>query len=220
MKRFVMKQTVKACRYLLLSFWLSGCAFFSSTTSPTVSPIQGSAVKVYLSDQVYWILPSPDAIKGRFVATQLVKGRYGDQAFDLLFQIENKPGQLSLLGMTVSGQQLLQLVYRDGELSGKVSPLVGDRIKLAYLVSDLLLAYGDGDILKVALEGREMTLKETRSNIRVIGYNKRPLIFIEYSGKWMGTDQWPEALWPEIVQYRNQGLGYELEIKTLSKESL
>ncbi len=215
MKCFIMKQTVKACGYLLLSFWLSGCAFFSPTASQTVSPIQGSAVKVYLSDQVYWTLPSPDAIKGRFMATQLVRGRYGDQTFDLLFQIEKKPGQLSLLGMTVSGQQLLQLAYRDGELSGKVSPLVGDRIKLAYLVSDLLLAYGDGEILKVALEGREMTLKEIPSKSRVIGYNKRPLISIKYSGQWMGAGQWPE-----IVQYRNQGLGYELEIKTLSKEFL
>ncbi|WP_066016653.1 DUF3261 domain-containing protein [Endozoicomonas atrinae] len=215
MRRFVIQRPVQVCGYLLLSLWLSGCAFFSPARSQSVSVTLGAESRVYLSDQVFWTLPSPDVIKGHFMVIQQVKGRYGDQSFDLLFQIEKKPGQLSLLGMTVSGQQLLQLVYRDGEVSGHVSPLVGDRIKLSYLVSDLLLAYGSGDVFNTALADQDIIAREIPSKSRVIGYNKRPLISIKYSGQWMGADQWPE-----IVHYRNLGLGYELEIKTLSKEFL
>ena len=192
---------------LFLSFTLmllSGCS--------SLSRQQSAVPEVYLSREVQWQLPGHDILPGQFQLTQSVQARYGDDQFDLLFQVEKYSDRLAMAALTPSGQQLVHMVYQHGRVDGTVSPLAGNNISLAYLVSDFLIAFGQEQALRKKLHqaGAELRSAEQR---RVITHNNAPIITIDY------TDI-DHQQWPQVVKFKNTALGYELVIQTLNRKIL
>ena len=184
--------------------FLSGCSSLNRTVRPST--------EVYLSRDVRWQLPDLQVLPGQFELTQLVQATYDDNTFDFLFQIERQADRLVMAAMTPNGQPLLQAVYQKGEVSGTVSPLVGQSLSLAYLVSDFMLAFGERKPLQPALQKSGVAVKQSPEE-RTISYQGQPIIVIRYSA---GASKH----WPEKVEYRNHALNYRLQINTLNHTSL
>ncbi len=197
---------------------LSGCSGFkiARTKTTSVAPAAiGVSPEVYLSRQVSWRLPDADVVEGAFTAVQSVRGRYGDQSFDLIFQLEKKASSLVMVGVTSLGQQLVQIEYINGTLNYQVSPLLGEGVRPAYLVSDFLLAFGGSKQLLPLLQEKGLTLEMGSETVRTLRHNQQPLVTVHYKGQMSKQDRWPKS-----VRYEHKALGYELEITTLSRELL
>ena len=207
-------------KYLMVLFTsillLSGCQSLTSGQSATsLAQLASTHPEVYLSRDISWHLPSAEIVEGSFMAVQSVQGRYGDKHFDLIFQLEKKADSLVMVGVTAMGQQLLQIEYRGGVLTSQVSPLLGEGIRPAYLVSDFLLAFGAADRLRPLLIDKKLVIEHKAENSRVVLYAGQPVVSMSYrySKNMKGS-------WPDRVMYRHDVLGYELDIRTLSREML
>ena len=190
---------------LLLSLAsLAGCSLFTRNVKPENT--------VYLSRDVYWQLPDLKVLPGQFELTQSVQATYGEDVYDLLFQVEKHSDYLVMAAMTPNGQPLLQAVYRNNEVNGSVSPLIGQNLSLAYLVSDFLIAFGDSAQLTQALNQVAVIMQQSDDS-RVLSHRGSPVIRIQYF-----KDN--QKGWPEKVDYHNQALGYRLVINTLIHKPL
>ena len=190
--------------FLLTLAPLAGCSLFTGNVKPEN--------RVYLSRDVYWQLPGLKVLPGQFKLTQSVQATYGNDVYDLLFQVEKQTDQLVMAAMTPTGQSLLQAVYKDNEVNGSVSPLIGKNLSLAYLVSDFLIAFGDSTQLASALDQAAVRVQQSESS-RVLSYKGNPTIRIRYFRN-------AQTSWPEKVDYYNQALGYRLVITTLIHKPL
>ena len=189
---------------------LTGCGLLAPIK--TESKV-GDDSQVYLTKTAQWKLPPPSVIPGTLNAVQQVQAHYGDQTYDLLFQLE-KPSndRLVIAGLTLSGQSLFQGDYHDGVLTSTVSPLVGRDINLSYIVSSLILAYGKPDVLSRYLDDAGLSLTvtpfEDGHSTRLIKQNNAVVTSIKLID--------PDANgWPRKVIYRNTALDFELDISTL-----
>ena len=196
---------LKELRYVVLAsllFIVGGCSTVQTSTE--------QQREVYLTKTVAWFLPSSDVLDEPFRATQLVHARYGEKDFDLLFQLEKRDGQLVMAGLSLSGQQLLQLTYNRYKLETSVSPLVGNQLRLSYLLSDFMLSFGQENMLRNQLEKVGISLSSD-GDTRLLSDHGQPIVSVSYSDEKKGP-------WAETLVYRNLALDYELTIKTLSWE--
>ena len=200
----------RASVLIFLALGIGGCGLFSPIK--TESRV-GDDSQVYLTKTTQWRLPPPSVIPGTLNAVQQVQAHYGDQTSDLLFQLE-KPSRdrLIIAGLTLSGQSLFQGDYHNGVLTSTVSPLVGRDINLSYIVSSLILAYGESKTLSRHLSDAGLSLTVTPfSNgraTRTIRQGNTDVTSIELVN--------PDTRgWPGKVIYRNTALDYELYISTL-----
>ena len=183
---------------------LTGCSALHRTVNPTPD--------VYLSQQLQWQLPALDVLPGHYQLTQSVQATYGQDQFDLLFQVEKHADQLVMAALTPNGQPLMQMVYRNGQVEGSVSPLVGDNVSLAYLVSDFIIAFGQESQLQLSLK-KAGAMLQSEGHSRVVEHNDSSVIIINYAD--IDQEQWPHS-----VHYKNIALGYELVIRTLNRNPL
>ncbi|MFK0573813.1 DUF3261 domain-containing protein [Endozoicomonas sp.] len=194
---------------LTVLVFLSGCSFMDKKT------IQ--APRVYLSKTLQWQLPGIELLPpGQYVLTQSVQATYGDKTVDLLFHVEKQSSRLAIAALTPGGQPLIQLVYENGQVIGHTNPMVPAGLSLPYLVSDFLLTYGRVEALRSVLEKDAVTL-QLQGPDRVFRYRDQPIIHINYSRESLET---ATGKWPAAIKLRNQALGYQLSIQTLSYSQL
>ena len=197
----------KSVWFVLLMFGivlLSGCSVFAPIKSNKV--VDGQAV--YLSPELQWILPEVNTLPGEFEVTQSVQANYGGKAYDLIFQVEKKTGQLAIVAMTPNAQPLLQMTYQNGKIDSSVSPLVGRKLPAEYLISDFMLAFGDEKIIASLLKSSGGSVISS-GNRRIIQSGEDTVITIEYQGQ-------ANPQWPEVVTLDNHALGYQLAIQTIN----
>ncbi len=199
-KRLFVKKWILVLSLLVLS----GCSMLSKKVSSTQF--------VYLSPQLQWQLPELSVLASQFQATQSIQANYGGEYYDLIFQVEKYPDRLVMVAMTPNAQPLLQINYQGGRVEGTVSPLVGDNISMAYLVSDFLLAFGETSAMQSEFQdsGAQLEVSDKRRSIIL---DNKEIILIDYSTN-------DSSQWPETVNYQNRALGYGLKITTLSIKGL
>ncbi len=188
---------IKRLWALVLVVMLSGCSLFQGASDT-------GAERVYLARGVQWALPDGQLFADQLHMLQQVRATYGDKTFDLLVQTENIPGEgLVMAGLTPSGQLLLQMTFKSGKVSGWVSPLLGDKIRLPYMMSDFLLANADADKLRPYLQECGLTIQDSPAQRKIL---KGRAVLIQVD------KQHTQLL------YRNLALGYAMTVTTLQED--
>ncbi len=203
LKRSKLKPLGSYFMLTLVSILISGCS--------VLSPVSSSAVDqprtVFLSPDVHWTIPTPDTLSGDFALTQSVQAQYGEQTYDLIFQVEKVTDQLVIVALTHHGQPLLQVSYDSKGIKSVVSPLIGHELPLEYIVSDFMLAFGQQENLSKNLKAAQANTMFA-DNRRIISFRNDTLITIEYQGQ-------INTVWPRLVTLKNLTLGYQLKIETI-----
>ncbi|NQZ08540.1 MAG: DUF3261 domain-containing protein [Algicola sp.] len=157
---------------LLLLLLLSSCA--SNLSGPTTQP---NAVALSDNSQ-YTLAKTPASMVGQGYLS-LVTGGYEDSSYELLVQVELNRDNIVMVGTTVNGIELFELVWFDHKpWQLKQSPLA-KTIKPEYLLADFQLVHWPLPSINEHLKGAKMTQNETNAvRERVVKQGEQPIITI------------------------------------------
>jgi hypothetical protein len=177
---------------------LAGCADTLPSGATRIAP------------EIVFIIPSPAALGGRVVATQLIAAHVQGRSFSFESHVEISPEAIELVGLDPFGRRALTIHWHGGELSYEAAPWFPDRIRPANILADMAVTYWPEASIRAGLASSHATL-ETAPAQRTILANGHPVIRVEYDGP--GAPGWNGA-----VHYRNEALDYDLEIHSVRNE--
>lgn len=145
--------------------------------------------------------------------TQVVTSQVNDlpQVMLAAWSIEN--GKMSLVGLTVTGQEILRLQYDGNELTEEYSPLLKTPINGQIVISQIQFAYWPLDKIKQQLSGSSWKLIQDDEQ-RIITYKDHLVTTIKAHNSAVTPAQFSQY-WPEIL-LDSPDFNQSLTIKTVS----
>ncbi len=187
----------KATLQLLTLLLLCSCASNSQRAA-----IQPNAVALTKNSQ-YTLAKTPASLVGKGYLSH-IKGTHNDNEYELLVQVELNVDNIVMVGTTVSGLELFELVWFDHKpWQLKQSPLA-KAIKPQYLLADFQLVHWPIKSINAHLTGAQMTQSGLEPAVkRVVIQSKQPIITINAQA--------------QQTTFENHSRGYRLTIKTLEE---
>ncbi|MCJ8272090.1 MAG: DUF3261 domain-containing protein [Psychrosphaera sp.] len=176
---------------------LSGCA----SNSPRPAP-QSNTVALTDNSQ-YTLAKTPANLIGQGYLSH-IKGSHNDNDYELLVQVELNKNNIVMVGTTVSGLELFELVWFDHKPWQLKQSSLAKAIKPEYLLADFQLVHWPLPSINEHLKGAKMTQNETNAlRERVVKQGQQPIITI--------TSQ------AQQTTFEQHSRGYRLNIKILEK---
>ncbi len=134
---------------------------------------------VYLSKTATFALISPNEWAPTLESQTLMQATYASKNYTFQFVLSMTTSNITVLGLTDTGQELFRLGYEQDHLSFS-SLIPKNRLKPEYLLADIELAYFPIEILNDRLHASGLTLIVS-DNKRLIYEGTAPIITIDFS---------------------------------------
>lgn len=189
-------------RLLAVMCWLvlSGCA-----VTPRIHPLAHTPMH---TDSSAWPLLSPAALGATQQVTQLLRGEFGEQQFNLRCVVTVNAEQLSVIGLTSMGMRAFTLRYDGTQLSEERAPQLPDALQAARLLNDLQLAYWPLPALQQAWQPLGAEVSEPYPGTRRLRRAGKLLAEVHYA-----ADPWHGRVWLRHIEH-----GYNLYIESSALE--
>jgi hypothetical protein len=184
----------------LITYVLALLLLLSCATQPKIPLVK-------LSEGSRLVLLSPNALGRNLNVTQRATAQYRGADLEMLIMWEVSPSVVKLVALTPFGSRLFSLVYRPPKLDFEVSPLLGEQVKPAYILADLMLCYWPVDTIRQQLQGDNLRLNEEAGVRRTLLQAQTEIVEIDYHG--------PDYPWRSKVVYRHLKRHYSFTLQTL-----
>ncbi len=198
--------------YVLMSLLVVLLPACSSLFSQSASP----DTEVNIADGVSFTLLAPHSAQARESVLQSVSAHVGEEAHDLLVQVETSPEALVMVALTTTGTRLATITLENGEVSteqltGVAKGFQAEQLLAAYQLSRSPLAQANA-----ALKGQEIQLTDlpasgTEPARRLLTVAGDPVIDIVFSRNVQGQAH---------IVYQHMQWQYRIAITTLERHSL
>jgi len=193
-------QLVKFTGLFWLCIHLMACSLFSQPKELPLFP-----------------LFSPHDFPQAIQVTQLVTSQVNDLPQTLIAAWSVDKGEMKLVGLTATGQELLRLQYDGDKLTEHYSPLLNVALDGRIVLSQIQLAYWPLKNIQAELSDSAWQVVENRHQ-RQIEFNGHLITTITALNDDIEPIEFSQS-WPELV-INNPILNQEITIKTLNKGTL
>ena len=189
-------------RFIILasfSLFLSACASFQSYSHCDIATDSGLPIL------------HPQSFAVNLISTQQISLITEQQNFEFIAQLEINSERMILVSLTPIGQKLFQIQYSRGQLDFQRFG-IPDTFNPAFLLTDISLVYGRGDIL-------EKCFVQTRLPIQISQNTSQKRIMI-IDGDAIEIQYSTNNPWQSEIELNNPARGYKIKIKPLALENL
>jgi hypothetical protein len=174
----------------LLMLLLSGC---------TTTAIKQPGV-VALTESSHYQLAKPPANMVGQGFLSLVKGQQGEEDYELLVQVEINPDSLVMVGTTVNGIELFELVWYENKPYSLKQSMLAKSIEVEYLLADFQLVHWPLALLNSQLTGAQVNQNQQK---RVVKQGEKTIIDIHFN--------------KDSIAVKNLARDYQLTISIVEK---
>ena len=167
--------------WLFATLLMAGCA----STRHTVT-----------HDGSSWPLLAPTMLGESRQVTQLLRGDYGEQTFNLRCVLTIQPDQLTVIGLTALGLRAFTLNYDGEHLSEERAPQVPSALQADRLLNDLQLVYWPLPALQQAWQAAGGEVTEPYPGTRRLQRGGTLLAEVHYA-----ADPWNGRVWLRHFDY-------------------
>lgn len=144
--------------------------------------VQTAPLEPILEDTRQPLLLAPDSLGHSLSLSQLVTGEYGDQTYQLRYEVEITPSRLAIVGLSPLGITLFTLVHENDELTVETHTGDGAAFDPRYTLFDLYLTHWPLEALQSALAPLSMKIMENADGSirRILGSDGNSIAQINY----------------------------------------
>ncbi len=159
---------------------------------------------VQIAPDLRLIIPAPRALGYSVSVEQLVTARYRGEVQTFEAHLSVSPERLILIGVDPFGRRVFTLSESDAGV--EAGPGLPEGLKVGNILADIAIVYWPAAAVQRGLEPSSAELR-SGGRSRSILLGGREVIRVDY-------DAPPDQGWPSVAHYRNEALGYALDLRS------